>query len=216
MKKFAFASLLALPAIASAQTLLLEYSVEDIGGLFQYEFCLSTDDGWAPGMGWRWFIWGDCDGSVMSPCPTPLTDFVGDPASLPVGPWTGYTSSGGGHNGPTFSGVLDFWIPATGDEVLTWRGTSTANLPEGDLLFSSIAGTVGGAVSPNFAIATLKDGGTECRADIDGDGQLTLFDFLEFQNLFAAGDLRADFDGDGQLTLFDFLEFQNLFAAGCE
>ena len=55
-----------------------------------------------------------------------------------------------------------------------------------------------------------------CLADIDGDGSLTLFDFLEFQNLFAGGDPRADFDGDGSLTLFDFLEFQNAFAAGCE
>ena len=58
--------------------------------------------------------------------------------------------------------------------------------------------------------------GTPCPADIDGDGELTIFDFLEFQNLFAQGDLRADFDGDGSLTLFDFLEFQNAFAAGCE
>jgi hypothetical protein len=55
-----------------------------------------------------------------------------------------------------------------------------------------------------------------CRADIDGDGSLTLFDFLAFQNLFDAGDLAADFDGDGQLTLFDFLTFQNEFDAGCE
>ena len=55
----------------------------------------------------------------------------------------------------------------------------------------------------------------DCRADIDGDGELTLFDFLAFQNLFDAGDLQADFDGDGALTLFDFLAFQNEFDAGC-
>ncbi|UYV13368.1 MAG: hypothetical protein NCW75_03565 [Phycisphaera sp.] len=55
-----------------------------------------------------------------------------------------------------------------------------------------------------------------CAADIDGDGELTLFDFLAFQNLFDAGDLAADFDGDGSLTLFDFLAFQNAFDAGCE
>ncbi|MEO1009256.1 MAG: GC-type dockerin domain-anchored protein [Planctomycetota bacterium] len=55
-----------------------------------------------------------------------------------------------------------------------------------------------------------------CRADIDGDGELTLFDFLGFQNFFDAGDLRADFDGDGDLTLFDFLAFQNAFDLGCE
>ena len=54
-----------------------------------------------------------------------------------------------------------------------------------------------------------------CRADLDGDGVLTLLDFLRFQNLFAAGDPAADFDGDGQLTLFDFLEFQNAFVDGC-
>ncbi|MEO1008692.1 MAG: GC-type dockerin domain-anchored protein [Planctomycetota bacterium] len=54
-----------------------------------------------------------------------------------------------------------------------------------------------------------------CPADLDGDGELTLFDFLAFQNLFDAGDPIADFDGDGSLTLFDFLAFQNAFAAGC-
>jgi hypothetical protein len=59
-------------------------------------------------------------------------------------------------------------------------------------------------------------GGVECRADLDGDGQLSIFDFLAFQNLFDAGDLLADFDGDGSLTIFDFLAFQNEFDAGCE
>ena len=54
-----------------------------------------------------------------------------------------------------------------------------------------------------------------CRADLTGDGALDFFDFLEFQNLFAAGDLRADFTGDGVLDFFDFLAFQNDFAAGC-
>jgi hypothetical protein len=56
---------------------------------------------------------------------------------------------------------------------------------------------------------------TTCRADLDGDGDLTIFDFLAFQNLFDAGSPEADFDGDGSLTIFDFLEFQNQFDAGC-
>ncbi|MEO1008888.1 MAG: GC-type dockerin domain-anchored protein [Planctomycetota bacterium] len=59
------------------------------------------------------------------------------------------------------------------------------------------------------------DAATACPADLDGDGELTLFDFLAFQNLFDAGDPAADFDGDGSLTLFDFLAFQNAFDAGC-
>ena len=57
--------------------------------------------------------------------------------------------------------------------------------------------------------------GSPCRADMDGDGSLTIFDFLAFQNQFDAGDLAADFDGDGSLTIFDFLSFQNEFDAGC-
>ncbi|MEQ9097235.1 MAG: DUF6531 domain-containing protein [Phycisphaerales bacterium] len=55
-----------------------------------------------------------------------------------------------------------------------------------------------------------------CPADCDMDGELTLFDFLCFQNQFASGDPAADCDGDGSLTLFDFLCFQNNFAAGCD
>ncbi|MEO1008779.1 MAG: GC-type dockerin domain-anchored protein [Planctomycetota bacterium] len=58
--------------------------------------------------------------------------------------------------------------------------------------------------------------GNPCRADFDGDGELTIFDFLAFQNAFDSGDLAADFDGDGDLTIFDFLEFQNEFDAGCD
>ena len=62
---------------------------------------------------------------------------------------------------------------------------------------------------------TDVDTSAPCLADLDGDGALTIFDFLAFQNLFAAGDPSADLDGDGALTIFDFLAFQNLFAAGC-
>ncbi len=54
-----------------------------------------------------------------------------------------------------------------------------------------------------------------CPADLDGDAELTIFDFLKYQNLFQDGDLAADFDGDGELTIFDFLAFQNAFDAGC-
>lgn len=54
-----------------------------------------------------------------------------------------------------------------------------------------------------------------CEADLDGDGRLTVFDFLAFGNLFDDEDARADLDGDGRLTVFDFLAFQNLFDDGC-
>lgn len=54
-----------------------------------------------------------------------------------------------------------------------------------------------------------------CRADLDMDGLLTIFDFLAFQNRFDGGEVSADIDMDGSLTIFDFLAFQNLFDAGC-
>jgi hypothetical protein len=70
--------------------------------------------------------------------------------------------------------------------------------------------TIGHRLS-NFSYS----GAAPCVADLDLDGELTLFDFLAFQNLFDAGDPIADFDGDGEFTIFDFLAFQNAFDAGC-
>jgi hypothetical protein len=64
-------------------------------------------------------------------------------------------------------------------------------------------------------VTVLPDFAEPCYADLDGDGALTLFDFLAFQNLFATGSPTADCDEDGSLTLFDFLCFQNAFAVGC-
>lgn len=70
--------------------------------------------------------------------------------------------------------------------------------------------------SPTFRSIAFTGGETPCYADFDGDGELTIFDFLAFQNAFDASDLAADCDGDGSLTIFDFLCFQNAFDAGCE
>ncbi|GIW74578.1 MAG: hypothetical protein KatS3mg103_1100 [Phycisphaerales bacterium] len=69
-----------------------------------------------------------------------------------------------------------------------------------------------------FGIDNLEfvQGAEPCYADLDGDGLLTIFDFLAFQSLFDAGDPLADCDQDGSLTLFDFLCFQTAFDRGCE
>jgi hypothetical protein len=56
----------------------------------------------------------------------------------------------------------------------------------------------------------------DCDADFDGDGALTVFDFLAFQNAFDLGLRSADFNGDGRINLFDFLAFQNAFDRGCK
>ncbi len=54
-----------------------------------------------------------------------------------------------------------------------------------------------------------------CRADIEGDGDLDVFDFLAFQGLYAVQDPIADWEGDGDWDVFDFLAFQGDFAKGC-
>jgi len=122
---------------AQATPLRLDYSVTDLGGgLFDYEFTLvldNNDGSWAAGQAWFWLIFGD----APSPGPTPLTDFVGDPSDLPIGPWDNYTTTGGGHNGPTLGHVLDCWTPTGIGDSLNWSGTSTANLAQGLLLFSN-------------------------------------------------------------------------------
>ncbi|UYV13921.1 MAG: integrin alpha [Phycisphaera sp.] len=74
--------------------------------------------------------------------------------------------------------------------------------------------TVGSVLSGTSYIVYGRDVAA-CPADLDGDGELTIFDFLAFQNLFDAMDPAADFDGDGDFTIFDFLAFQNAFDAGC-
>lgn len=55
-----------------------------------------------------------------------------------------------------------------------------------------------------------------CIADFDGDGVLSVFDFIAFQTAFDSGDLRADIDRDGLLTIFDFVFFQARFITGCQ
>jgi hypothetical protein len=142
---------------ASATPLRLDFSVNNVGGgIYHYDFTLSVDNHdntYAAGNGWGWLIFGD-----QSNAPTNLTNFVMDAGVYPVGPWTDITSSGGGHNGPTFlplhTGAPDFlgvaWIPTGIGASIHWAGTSTANLGDGQLLFSTLTYNVGGAVAADF------------------------------------------------------------------
>jgi len=54
-----------------------------------------------------------------------------------------------------------------------------------------------------------------CFADFDGDGRLTVLDFIAFQTAFSRGDDSADCNGDRALDVLDFVCFQAAFAAGC-
>jgi photosystem II stability/assembly factor-like uncharacterized protein len=52
-------------------------------------------------------------------------------------------------------------------------------------------------------------------ADCDGDGTLSINDFVCFQTLFVIGDPKADCDASGTLNIDDFVCFQTLFVLGC-
>ncbi len=110
-----------------------------------------------------------------------------------------------------------YWIVAESDYSAgrnpVWNWATGVN---GYTAVTEFGGGAWQAGGTGWTVGIVVEGETPtCRADIDGDGSLTIFDFLAFQNLFDAGDPAADFDGDGSLTLFDFLAFQNEFDGGC-
>ena len=67
----------------------------------------------------------------------------------------------------------------------------------------------------DISVLPNRCGTFDCLVDMDGDGELTISDFLIFLNYHNLGDLRADFDGDREITIFDFLAFLDAFEAGC-
>lgn len=54
-----------------------------------------------------------------------------------------------------------------------------------------------------------------CPADCDGDGELSVLDFLCYQELFQSGTEEADMNGDGILNVLDFVAYQAAFQEGC-
>lgn len=143
-----------LSGAVQATPLRLDYVVSNAGGgQYDYEFKLTLDNhdsSWAAGQGWTWLTFGDA-----SSAPSPLSSFVGDSSSLPVGPWTSYNFSGGGHNGPTFlfgNAGVEYWTPDSVGSYLTWSGTAAVDLSNSGLLFSTLW-TSNGAVAADFEMA---------------------------------------------------------------
>jgi hypothetical protein len=135
----------------------MEYSVTDLGaGSFQYDFSLilnNNDGTWYTGEGFNLIIFGDNPHSTAFS----LTNWVGNPADLPVGPFTSYTTTGSSgeppeadHNGPSFlkwdAPYVPFpdnpenagWVPTNIGDSLHWSGTSSADLCQGFLLWSNL------------------------------------------------------------------------------
>jgi hypothetical protein len=54
-----------------------------------------------------------------------------------------------------------------------------------------------------------------CPADFNGDGSISVPDFLSFLGAYAAADPRADIDADGQVSVMDFMAYMAAYSAGC-
>ena len=81
-----------------------------------------------------------------------------------------------------------------------------------DLMLTGPNGNLNGASS---GVAYVVAGIPTCAADFDGDGSLSVLDFVAFQTAFQAGDGAADCDGSGELNVLDFVCYQQAFQAGC-
>ncbi len=204
---------------AWATPLKMTYCVTPVGGIYEYEFelVLDNNDGtWAPGQKFGQFIFGD---TMLGP--TALPGFVMDPASYPVGPFTQLGTTLGFHNGPTLEPIVlsqpgspaNLWGPTAIGQKLTWRGTSAANLGQGQMKWSNLM-YEGGATFAEFVVANLVDC-SDCYPDCNQSGNLTIADFACFQSAFASGNMYADCNTSGTLTIADFACFQSQFAAGC-
>ncbi|MBU6412302.1 MAG: hypothetical protein KGS45_02415 [Planctomycetes bacterium] len=55
----------------------------------------------------------------------------------------------------------------------------------------------------------------QCPADINGDGIVDFFDYLDYVAAFSGGLPIADFNGDGVIDFFDYLDFVAAFSSGC-
>lgn len=134
-----------------ADVLDLFYMKNDVGGgMFQYDFKLivANDDGsYLIGQGFNWIIFGDVPAAEST-----LPDFLLINETFP-NPIMSFSFSGGGHNGPTFIDSVnlgtDGWIPLGLGDFVTWSGTSTHDVPDGDLLFSTLV-ALNGATNTNF------------------------------------------------------------------
>ncbi|WP_156924303.1 hypothetical protein [Derxia gummosa] len=158
MKKGAAALLLALAgagAQAATTPLSLDYTVTELTpGSYSYTFNLvltNASGSWASGQQWDWITFGEYNAASSPTGFGSNWTWTGTPAGT-----TTYTSVGG-HAGPALtigvSGALPGWAPTAVGDSLTWSGTSSVLLTQGNLHWSTVV--IGsGATAANFATAT--------------------------------------------------------------
>lgn len=181
---------------------------------------------------------GQCVTSATSGSGVPVSLDAGVYLITPVGPpegafeaWNGWGSSASGCD-PAGAACSTGWMHSyrvrAGGEVVHSAGpasvysTATLALEHARATQMRVCASglfefviIDSLCADNRGGVSVRIEPSPCPADLNVDGSLDFFDFLEFQDLFAAGRRQADFDCSGGLDFFDFLAFQNAFAAGC-
>ena len=194
-----------LPAFEADILFELQAHVDGGGALhFQLADLENVPDGWYDLLG--------LEGAVD--LELPLSDIRAPLPVHPSVPGVGLLGLSDERYPPDYGDVL---IPGADAFLTQWyevgRGASTVISRDGRVLVNGQQwdNWAGGAGFAAVQIHWLLS----CKADLDGDGDLTVFDFFAFQNAFDAGDPAADVFYDGRLDIFDFLEFVNVFESGC-
>ncbi|MCC6677788.1 MAG: hypothetical protein IT436_11635 [Phycisphaerales bacterium] len=148
-------------------------------------------------------------GGAVTP---PLAVLTPGAAGLAFGPGGAHFGTGL-YVGNMIQGMIDIVMP--GGQVLPFAsGLPCAAYP----MFVTI-GPYAVRGRPTLYVADCASGTvwmfTPCAADLNDDTLVDFADYLEFLNLYDAGDLRVDYTGDGLVDFSDYLEFLNSYNAGC-
>ncbi len=109
-------------------------------------------------------------------------------------------------NNNTFQIELHF----DGTIVISWE-----NIDSGDAIVGLSAGN---GLDQDFImsdLSTYPEPSTQCRADMNADGDLNFLDVSLFLQLFGESNRSADFNDDGDMNFLDVSLFLAQFAAGC-
>lgn len=100
-----------------------------------------------------------------------------------------------------------------GSAQLLASGTSPSNLAAARFNADGMIDLAVTDRDSNTTSVYLNAGAPPCRSDVNFDGVVDLFDYLDFVAQFSTG--NADFNADGITDFFDYLDFVSIFASGC-
>lgn len=156
-KILAAAALFASTQACLAIPLTLNYQVTNLGSTYQYNFDLvldNHDNSWTAGQQWDWIVFGDRVGGFPNAEAITCSNWVWGSSETGV---AGACSSGFhqgnavafGANGVTLPG----WMPAFIGDTLSWSGTSTTLVADGDMYWSPVITGNGATGGGTFNLA---------------------------------------------------------------